>query len=102
MARSRFRQSYPQPEKLFRSVLERQRRIRGTLDDAALNAKVALASALEGEGHYSEAEKLYQDAGAGWRRLFGVEHPSTLRAYADLAILDEDGRYPEAEKLHRK
>ena len=55
------------------------------------------------EGQYSEAEKLYQDAGDGWRRLFGIEHPSTLRAYADLAIcLDEDGRYPEAEKLHRE
>jgi hypothetical protein len=45
--------------------LEVQRRIRGTSDDAALTAEVALAMALEGEGRYSEVEKLHQDAGDG-------------------------------------
>src|SRR2546426_6929170 len=46
----------------------------------------SLAVVLTDEGRGPEAENLFKDAADGFRRLYGVEHPSTLRALADLAI----------------
>src|ERR1035438_8552798 len=62
-----------------------------------------LATALDDEGRYAEAEKLYRETLDIQRRVLGTEHPDTLRSMNNLAIvLNHQRRFTEAEKLHRE
>ena len=59
-----------------------------------------LGEALVDLGHYAEAEKLFREAIDIERRVFGPEHPETLKLMSNLAnVLIGEGRYDEAEKL---
>lgn len=53
------------------------------------------------KGRPKEAEQLYRDALDGYRRVFGAEHPDTLRARMGLADrLADEARYDDAEKIY--
>jgi tetratricopeptide (TPR) repeat protein len=61
------------------------------------------ADALFDQGRYAQAQPLYEQALAQFRRLLGEEHRDSARACNDLAInLEAQGRYPEAAEGHRK
>ncbi|MBD2437874.1 tetratricopeptide repeat protein [Nostoc sp. FACHB-110] len=60
-----------------------------------------LALLYESQGRYSEAEPLYVQALALWRKLLGEEHPNVATSLNNLALLYESqGRYSEAEPLY--
>ncbi|MBC1299537.1 tetratricopeptide repeat protein, partial [Nostoc sp. UCD122] len=60
-----------------------------------------LALLYNSQGRYSEAEPLYIQALALWRKLLGKEHPSVATSLNNLALLyNSQGRYSEAEPLY--
>ncbi|QLE58296.1 tetratricopeptide repeat protein [Nostoc sp. TCL26-01] len=60
-----------------------------------------LASLYDSQGRYSEAEPLYIQALALYRKLLGEEHPSVAMSLNNLAYLyKSQGRYSEAEPLY--
>jgi hypothetical protein len=62
-----------------------------------------LATVLEREGYYAEAERLHRQTLDIRRRVLGPEHPDTLASVHNLAIvLYDEGRYTEAERLDRE
>ncbi|KAF1972360.1 hypothetical protein BU23DRAFT_375359, partial [Bimuria novae-zelandiae CBS 107.79] len=59
-----------------------------------------LASVLQDQGKYDEAEKLNRRALEGREKELGVQHPHALTSVSNLAlVLQEQGKYKEAEKL---
>ena len=61
-----------------------------------------LASCLDSQGRYAEAEPLYRSALEAMQRVHGEEHPATLGIVDNLAsCLYNLDRYAEAEALHR-
>ncbi len=62
-----------------------------------------LASNLDNQGRYKEAEPLFRKALAIYEEVLGPKHPDTALSYNNLASnLDNQGRYKEAEPLCRK
>jgi tetratricopeptide (TPR) repeat protein len=58
---------------------------------------------LDDAGRYAEAERLYRDHVAIYRRVLGEDHPYTAEGYNNLAFdLDAQGKYTEAEALYQK
>jgi tetratricopeptide (TPR) repeat protein len=61
-----------------------------------------LASLLESQGKYDEAEPLHRQTLALRKKILGPEHPSTLISINNLALLlESQGKYDEAELLYR-
>ncbi len=59
-----------------------------------------LANLYQAQGHYAEAEPLYQRALAIWEKTLGPDHPdvaTSLENYA--ALLRETGRGEEAKEM---
>ena len=84
-------------EKLFRQVLETQRRVLGPDHPDTLNNMTLLGNALMEQGHYSEAEKSYLEALHGQQRVLGPEHPQTaLTAYNLACVAAHQGHKTEA------
>ena len=62
-----------------------------------------LASNLNAQGRYDEAEPLYRKALEIHTQVLGEDHPDTATSYNNVAYnLDDQGRYDEAEPLYRK
>ena len=62
-----------------------------------------LASNLNAQGRYGEAEPLYRKALEICERELGEDHPSTATSYNNVAYnLNAQGQYEKAEPLHRK
>lgn len=60
-----------------------------------------IAHTYRGLGRYARAEALLERALAESRRVFGIDHPETLRSTGDLALVYwHQGRYAEAEPLY--
>ena len=92
---------------IARSLLERaaaaQSRVLGSKDPKTLRSRSELASTLQMEGHFPEAEKLQRETLGIQERLLGPKHADTLETMNGLAkTLGEEGRYVEAEKLQRE
>ncbi len=59
-----------------------------------------LAALYQTQGHYAEAEPLYQRSLAIWEKALGTEHPNVATSLNNLAGLYEaQGGYAEAEPL---
>ena len=87
----------------LRKALEENRKNLGTEHPDTLGSMFDLAYALNEQGRYEEAEKLYRETMELRRRVLGPEHPDTLSSMNNLAnSIDDQGRYEEAEKLHRE
>lgn len=62
-----------------------------------------VASNLDDQGRYDEAEPLYRKGLEIRREVLGENHPSTATSYNNVASnLNAQGRYDEAEPLYRK
>jgi hypothetical protein len=62
-----------------------------------------LANLLSDQGKLSDAEPLYREALAGYRRTLGDEHPDTLGSINNLAnLLMDQGKLGDAEPLYRE
>jgi hypothetical protein len=54
---------------------------------------------LPGQGKYEAAEEMNRRALAGYEKVLGVEHPSTLTSVSSLAsVLQYYGKYHAAEE----
>ena len=62
-----------------------------------------VASNLNAQGRYAEAEPLYRKGLEIFERVLGTDHPSTASSYNNVAYnLNAQGRYAEAEPLYGK
>ena len=62
-----------------------------------------LASLLQAQGKYAEAESLFRDTLKMYQRLFKDAHPSVATSLNNLAgLLNDQGKYAEAEPLFRE
>ena len=62
-----------------------------------------LATTLDGQGKYAEAEAMFRQALAIRLKALGEGHPDTANSYNNLAeTLRDQGKYAEAEAMHRR
>ncbi|KAI4264617.1 MAG: hypothetical protein L6R42_000279 [Xanthoria sp. 1 TBL-2021] len=62
-----------------------------------------LASVLQYQGKYEEAEQINRRALDWYKKVLGEEHPNTLISVGNLAsVLRYQGKYEEAEQIHRR
>jgi len=62
-----------------------------------------LASVLQEQGQWQEAEQMHREVLAVQRRVLGLEHPDTLASMKNLAtVLRDQGQWQEAEQMHRE
>jgi tetratricopeptide (TPR) repeat protein len=74
----------------------------GQNDRLALISVNNIASVLQGQGKYDEAEKLSRRALEGYKKELGNQPYSTPTSVGNLAgVLRRQGKYDEAEKLNR-
>jgi eukaryotic-like serine/threonine-protein kinase len=83
--------------------LEIRRRVLGPENPDTLASMNDLAGALNENGHYAEAVKMFREEFDIERRVLGPENPQTLNSMSSLAdALWRDGHSEEAEKLNRE
>ncbi|KAI1330264.1 Tetratricopeptide repeat-domain-containing protein [Xylariaceae sp. FL0255] len=59
-----------------------------------------LASVLDSQGKYEEAEKMHRQTLGLGEKVLGREHPDTLTSMNNLAlVLRSQGKYDEAQKF---
>jgi Flp pilus assembly protein TadD len=62
-----------------------------------------LASVLDNQGKYKEAEAITRQTLAQREKVLGPEHPDTLTSMNNLAsVLDNQGKYKEAKTMSRQ
>jgi tetratricopeptide (TPR) repeat protein len=89
-------------ERLYRQLLDDQRRVLGKDDPATLATRHDLAWVIECQGRYQEAEEMYRRLISEQQQALGKEHPWTLATgtlHARAIALQ--GHYQEAERLAR-
>ncbi len=74
--------------RLKRQLVERTRRVFGEESKAFGEACQGLGAALLRRGRYADAVPFAATAAELWRKLYGLEHPDTLVALNNLAILE--------------
>jgi eukaryotic-like serine/threonine-protein kinase len=88
---------------LEQQSLEIRRRVLGPENADTLASMNDLAGALNEDGHYTEAAKMFREEFDIERRVLGPENPQTLNSMSSLAdALWRDGHSEEAEKLNRE
>ena len=94
--------NYTEAVKQVRAAVERAREFGPT--DLRLGTSLNnLAGLYQAQGHYSEAEPLYQRSLAIAEKALGPEHPNVGINLSNLAELYRvQGRYAEAEPLHQR
>jgi tetratricopeptide (TPR) repeat protein len=69
----------------------------------ARNLITKVGAYLQNRGQYAEAEQIYQEVLAIYKKVFGDEHPNTAGGLNNLATLYVDqGKYEQAEPLHQQ
>jgi CHAT domain-containing protein len=97
------RESYPEAERIHRTVIEKNRRWLGEDHSMMATLYENLAHTLERQWRYTDALPLHRKALDIQRKALGEDHPDTARAYNGLARnLDEQARYAEALPLQQK
>jgi tetratricopeptide (TPR) repeat protein len=75
----------------------------GQEDSRTLNSLSWVASMLQDQGKYAEAEKMHRRDLEGSEKMLGVEHPDTLTSVSNLgSVLQDQGKYEAAEEMHRR
>jgi serine/threonine protein kinase len=94
--------NYAEAEKLYREVLDIERRVLGPEHPGTLQSMEVLAVDLAHEGRYDEAEKMQFKARDSLRQALGPEHPGTALSTDSLAcIFALAGNHDEALALAR-
>jgi len=102
---SAYNQSKPDPDLKVRTALDRAAaRVTGKFDrqpEVEASIRNTMGKSYEDLGLYPEAAKQHEAALDSRRRVFGPEHPETLRSMNNLALVYADeGKYAQAETLH--
>ncbi|KAJ6016490.1 hypothetical protein N7540_011081 [Penicillium herquei] len=75
-------------------------------EEDRLNAAKLLSNCgwfLAVQGAYEEAEAMHRRALAGYEKVLGHEHPSTLTSVSNLgSVFSRQGKYEEAEAMYRR
>ena len=80
-----------------------QVRDRDEEDPERIEAAHNLATSLDGQGKYAEAEEMLREVLAVVKRVQGAEDPGTLAAANNLArSLSSQGKHAEAEEMERE
>jgi tetratricopeptide (TPR) repeat protein len=91
---------FPQAERMFREMMQIQRRVMPPLHPDVLGDKFNLALLLYAVGHYSAAETLMRELVPQRRAVLGKDHPSVGYTLNGLAsVLTSLGKFDEAEQL---
>jgi tetratricopeptide (TPR) repeat protein len=62
-----------------------------------------LATVLEGQGKYEQAEETLRQALGLYETVLGKEHPNTLTSMSNLAgVMSDQGKYEQAEEMRRQ
>ena len=81
--------------------METHKRELGPEHPDTLSSMANLASIYSNQGHWKEAEKMYERALEGYEKAWEPEHPSTLDTVNILGNLYADqGKLAEAEKMY--
>jgi len=96
-----------QTRSLWRLYLPHARRVLGKLDDENMEMTIELrfrvASCLEVDGRYKEAEHFCSQVAETRKEVLGEEHPDTLESLTYVADMrSRQGRWMEAEELQRR
>lgn len=86
-----------------RDVHERASRAMGPTHEHTLGMAINLGAALRHLGRFDEAEKVLSKAEADWRTTYGAEHPGTLLAMHNQAMLAADmGDRAKGAEINRR
>ena len=81
--------------------METRKRELGPEHPDTLSSMANLTSIYSNQGHWKEAEKIYERALEGYEKAWGPEHPSTLDTVDNLGNLYADqGKLAEAENIY--
>src|ERR1700727_2561557 len=84
-------------------ALNKREEVLGKEHPETITSVSNLASVLQDQGKYQEAEVLYRQALEGREKMLGKEHPETLVSISKLAlVLQNQGKYQEAEAMNRR
>ncbi len=85
------------------AYLTAMKRVLGPAHPDTLTSMMNLATALNLQGKYAEAEEMNREVLEARKRVLGPEHPDTLKSMNNLAMtLNFQGQYAEAEKMCRE
>ena len=77
--------------------------VRGAVDGLSAGCCLGFAEVLKEERKWSDAEAAYRSALVSQRKAQGNNHPDTLRAIRQLAmVLKRQGKFDETESLFRQ
>ena len=93
---------YDGAEEHFTRALELDRRVFGDDDPQTLGSQQQLGRLRRVQGRFEEARKLYEDTLARRRRVQGENHPDTVGAINDVAVILDRLGSPEAESMYRE
>jgi tetratricopeptide (TPR) repeat protein len=89
--------------KMHEGALAIRQVLLGEQDPSTLNSMYSLASMLDDQGKYNEAEAMYRQTMELRETISGKEHKSTLNCMNNLAVvLERQGKYEEAEMMHQE
>jgi tetratricopeptide (TPR) repeat protein len=94
---------YPEAQRQIERALDLRRRVLGERHPDTLFSSNSLATVLERQGRFAQAEPLYSQVLELRRRVLGIEHPRTLKTmYSLAATYGGQGNYGAAEALYTR
>ncbi|GFR42040.1 hypothetical protein Agub_g2856 [Astrephomene gubernaculifera] len=90
-------------EAAHQQALELRTKVLGEEHPDTISSISNLASCINAQGKYSEAEPMYRQALELHTKVLGAEHPDTISSINNLAsCIDAQGKYSEAEPMYRQ
>ncbi|KAI6480714.1 hypothetical protein MCOR13_011076 [Pyricularia oryzae] len=88
---------------MHREILALREKVLGPENPSTFASMNNLASVLDRQGKYEEAEQMHRKTLALYKKVLGPENPSTFTSMGNLAsVLDSQGKYEEAKHLYQR